>query len=94
MRAIQAETRVKRTGKLLETEVDGEVVALDVEKGQCYGLDEVGTEIWHLLSNEISVAQICQALTDKYDVDSETCVQDVVVLIMELHSEGLVSVWD
>ena len=90
--SIDETTRLKRTSRLLETDVHGEVVALDIEKGQCYGLDSIGTEIWRLLEQETSVEDICSSLASKYDVDTETCRSDVMKLVGELHEEGLLIV--
>lgn len=85
-------SRVKRSGELLETEVDGELVALDVERGKCYGLNAIGTEIWALLGEETSVAAIRDTLVQRYDIDEATCEQEVTNLLNDLQSAGLISV--
>ena len=90
--SIDETTRLKRTSHLLETDVHGEVVALDVEKGQCYGLDSIGTEVWRLLEQQTSVAEICWNLASRYDVDEQTCRADVLKLVGELNDEGLLIV--
>jgi hypothetical protein len=89
---IDETTRLKRTSRLLETDVHGEVVALDVEKGQCYGLDAIGSEIWRHLESPTSVEEICSDLVSKYEVDPTTCKSDVMRLVSDLHDEGLVTV--
>jgi len=90
--SITETTKLKRTSHLLETDVHGEVVALDVEKGQCYGLDSVGTEIWRLLEKETSVQEMVAELSSRYDVDEATCRSDVLRLVGELDDEGLLIV--
>ena len=92
--SIDETTRLKRTSHLLETDVHGEVVALDIEKGQCYGLDSIGTEVWRLLEQQTSVAEICSNLASRYDVDEQTCRADVLKLVSELNDEGLLVVDD
>jgi hypothetical protein len=72
--------------------VDGEIVALDVNKGQCYGLDAIGSDVWRLLEDETSVEEICSDLSSRYDVDPQTCRVDVLKLVGDLHDEGLVTV--
>ena len=89
---IDETTRLKRASHLLESDVHGEVVALDVDRGQCYGLNSVGTEIWRLLEQPTSVGEICADLTSRYEVDPETCRAEVLKLVGELHDEGLVSI--
>ena len=90
--AIDETSRLKRRDHLLESDVHGEVVALDVDKGQCYGLNSVGSEIWRLLERETSVAEICAELVARYEVDPATCRADVFRLVGELNDEGLVTV--
>ena len=86
------EDRIVRTSRLLESEVDGELVALDIENGQCYGLNGAGTRIWQLLGTETTPARICDALTGEYDVDRATCEADVRQVLGSLKDEGLVEV--
>ena len=82
--------RVVRRQEMLEADVNGEIVALHVERGQCYGLNSVASEIWRMLAEPTSVDEICARLTSDYDVDSATCRSEVLALISELEQEGLV----
>lgn len=81
---------VSRSSGILCAEVDGEMVALNVEKGVCYGLDAIGSRIWGMIEHPTPLRDICDALTARYRVDSPTCMADVVALISELRDEGLV----
>ena len=47
---LNENTRMIRCQDLLEADVNGEIVALHIEKGQCYGLNEVGSRVWALLA--------------------------------------------
>ena len=42
-------TRLRRVADVLATEVGGEMVMMDVEKGVYFGLDPIGTDIWKRL---------------------------------------------
>lgn len=94
MQLVDEYTVVKRTAAILEAEVDGEVVALDVARGQCFGLDTIGSDVWRLLESDTSVVEICSVLTSDYDVAMETCKTDVLSLLRELNSAGLIMVKD
>jgi hypothetical protein len=83
-------TRYQRCPDTLAAEVNGEVVALNVDRGQCYGLNEVASRIWDMLAEPRTVDQLRDALTESYDVDVETCESEVKRLIGELQAEGLV----
>ena len=82
--------RVVRCQEMLEADVNGEIVALNVERGQCYGLNSVATEIWRMLEEPKSVDEICATLTTDYDVDAATCRSEVLALLSQLEQEGLV----
>lgn len=76
----------------MQAEVDGEIVAMSVEKGMCYGLDPIGTHIWRMIAVKTSVAEICATLEHEYDVAQEVCERDVLGLLEEFRSEGMIEV--
>ncbi|HEY0444968.1 MAG TPA: PqqD family protein [Allosphingosinicella sp.] len=82
--------RIIRCDDLLEADVNGEIVALHIEKGQCYGLNGVASRIWSMLAEPRSLDEICGTLIDEYEVDPETCRSEVEALLGELRSEGLI----
>ena len=83
-------TTISRTGTLLEAEVDGEIVALNVESGTCYGFNSTATRVWSMIEQPRTIGEICEALVSQFDVQPEDCHRDVVELIRELQSDGLV----
>lgn len=76
---------------LIEAEVDGEIVALHVETGTCYGFNQTATRIWSLLEQPKTLAQLCAALGDEFDVDPDQCEGDVEALLRELSDDNLVT---
>jgi hypothetical protein len=84
-------TIVSRSGGLIEAQVDGELVGLHVDKGNCYGFNHTATRIWELLEQPKSVDALCDALVDEFDVDRPTCARDVMEVLHSLRDEGLVS---
>jgi hypothetical protein len=81
---------VVRTTGMLDAEVDGEIVALNIEKGTCYGLNPVGSRVWKLLAAPIRIGDICTKLLDEYKVESDVCERQVLDLLEELRAEGLI----
>ncbi len=90
--AIDSNMVIRKTADLLESDVHGEIVALNVDKGQCYGLNEVGSRVWRLLDRPMTLQEICSNLQSEYEVDPEMCREEVSRLLGELQSEGLVEV--
>ena len=81
---------VKRKGGLIEAEVDGELVALHVENGTCYGFNGTATRIWQMVEQPKRLSELRDLLMAEFDVDAETCEQDVRTLVKDLESDGLV----
>ena len=90
LRPLSLATSVVRAAGFADAEVDGEVVALSIDKGICYGLNNVGSRIWRELTVPVSVRDICGRLLCEYRVDQVTCEQEVLALLEELRAEGLV----
>jgi hypothetical protein len=82
--------RLIRCDDLLEADVNGEIVALHIQRGQCYGLNAVASDIWRLLAQPVTREEICQTLLKDYDIDQASCRGEVAKLISDLEAEGLV----
>ena len=76
---------------LVEAEVDGEIVALSIEQGTCYGINRVGSRVWNLLTKPIRIRDLCAVLLAEYRVDPNVCEREVLGLLEELRAEGLIA---
>lgn len=91
-RIITPSTLVIRKSDVLESEVHGEIVALDVGQGQCFGFNSSASSIWRLLDKETSAHEICTALQSEFDIDSQQCQDDVLRVLNELRDKGLINI--
>lgn len=89
MQAISEMTRVVRNESLPTGEVDGELVALDLERGHCFGMDAIGSAIWSLAAEPLSVGALADRLTEQYEVDRDRCLADIQPFVGDLIEEGL-----
>lgn len=69
-----------------------EAVILNLSTGVYFGLDDVGTRIWQLLSEHGSAEKILQSLRAEYEVEEAQLRRDVDDLIRQLSDHGLVQV--
>ncbi|RYL92703.1 lasso peptide biosynthesis PqqD family chaperone [Sporolactobacillus sp. THM7-4] len=76
------------------SDMDGEKVMLSISSGKYYNLGKVGGAIWDLIQNPISVADLIQSLTQRYDVAPESCRRDVISFLNDLKAEGLICLPD
>ena len=87
---INPQTLLARSNQVLYSEVDGDVTMMSVENGKYYSLREVGARIWALLEQPMSPEQICNQLMVEYRVDRERCEGEVISVMRQMASEGIV----
>ena len=74
-------------------EVDGEMVLLDMNTENYFGLDEVGTSIWQAIEeNNGDLAEVFEVLMAQYDVEEEVLKRDLSAFVKRLAESGLVKV--
>ena len=76
----------------LSRAVEQEVAILNLKNGTYYGLDRVGAYVWNLIQQPRSVAEIRRAMLEKYEIDEARCERELLDLLGELRSEGLIEV--
>jgi hypothetical protein len=77
---------------VLTREVDGQLVVLNLDNEQFYGLDEVGTSMWSTITETPTADDALARLVEMYDVDSATLARDFDALLNELETRGLVEI--
>jgi len=92
METIACNAVITRSMDVMASEMDEELVMMNMENNAYYGLNKVGREIWELLEKEQTVASLCETLTRQYDVTPEQCREEVSALIGKLRGNGLVTV--
>jgi hypothetical protein len=73
-------------------EVDGEMVLLDMESENYFGLDEVGTAIWQEMQEKETLQEVFEALLEQYEVEAEVLERDLSDFVEKLLDSGLVEV--
>lgn len=92
MAAIDRYSLIIRNDSLATGEIDGEIVALDIEHGECFGLDPIAADIWRRAAQPISVGDLAAALVEEYEVDIERCMADLEPFLAELEDCGMIQV--
>jgi hypothetical protein len=89
---IQLHTILSQNDEVLAADMDGEVVMMHLEMSEYYGLDAMASDIWEQLTEPTSVAKLCTALQQKYEVDRATCVSDVLAYLNEMNGYALLKI--
>lgn len=75
-------------------DLNGEEAILNIKNGVYYGLDPVGARIWHLIQEPCPVNYIRDVLFKEYEVEAGRCECDLITLLQELLSAGLIEIKD
>ena len=73
------------------TDIDGDKVMMDLEKGQYFALNSVGSRIWEEIQSPVKISEVVNTLLSEYDVDRETCEKSVMEFREGLDNAGLLS---
>lgn len=85
-------TLVTATDDHLATELDEEVVILDSGTDTYYGLNTTGKQVWQLIQEPRTVAEIRDHLVSEYDIDPDRCERDLQELLEKLREKGLIEI--
>lgn len=81
-----------RNAALPAGEVDGELIGLNIDLGECFGLDRIGTEIAAMTAEPISIAALISRITERYDVSEGQCRADLEPFLRDLIETGLIRI--
>lgn len=70
--------------------LEEETIILNLETGQYFSTEHIGTRIWELLQQKHSLREIAQTLSNEFEADENQVVEDLTEFIGELESRGLV----
>lgn len=80
----------KRGGKVTWRVFENECILLNLDTGFYYTLSDVGRFIWESIEDSKPLSEICEAITNKYNVDYRTAKNDLLDIIQDLKKEHLV----
>ena len=83
---------VRRSDALISTNLGDDVVMMDIEQGDYYGLEAVAARIWALTEQPVSVASLCERLIAEYEISPEQCREEVLAFVNELIGRRIVRV--
>lgn len=75
---------------VLSHDLQGELVILNLNTGVYFGLDPVGTRIWHLLQEYQSLQKVLDSMVEEYEVGKAQCAEDLLGFVAQMLEKGLV----
>lgn len=74
------------------SDLDGELVILEMESGVYYGLDSMGSHIWGLMEKKISFNDMISSLLDEFSVSVEQCRKEVKQFLQQMVENQLLAI--
>ena len=85
-------TWISRNLSQVFSEIDGQVVMLNVKKEAYYTLNDVGSAIWKEIEYPCKLEDLIHILTEAYDVSAKKCRDEMIPFLNELLEAGIVIV--
>lgn len=90
---MDIQATLKRNPDLLAVDMDGETVMMDMESGNYFGINEVGSHIWELLESNQSIETIIDDVKRHFEAKEDDNVQDdVLAFLNDMQEQSLVQV--
>lgn len=77
---------------VLVQDLGGEMVLLNLDSEEYFGLDDVGSTMWGILKESSSLQAAYDRLLTVYDVEPDQLQQDLLELVEKFIDHGLVEV--
>ena len=90
--SMELEQKVVFAESVFAQLVDDEMVLLDMESENYFGLDEVGTSIWNAMQENETLKEVFAVLLEQYDVGEEMLKNDLLNFVTKLVDNGLAKV--
>jgi hypothetical protein len=91
---IAGHVKIQKNRGIISSPMDNETVMMSIEKGKYYGIDSIGTRIWELLDQPLSIDELCEILPAEYDVEPDQCRADVTGFVEKMLEKELVRLPD
>lgn len=79
------------TTRVAWREVDGEIVAVDIETAEYLTMNGSGALLWHALADGTTEDELAAFLAETYSIPADQAGPDVQVFISSLRERGLVT---
>ena len=74
------------------SDLDGEKVMMNLDKGQYFMMNEVASRIWDIIENEVAVSSVVDTLLEEYDVEKNDCEETVLDFLTKMKKAELITV--
>jgi hypothetical protein len=87
---IAADTIIARTNAVVGSEVDGQLLIMNIEQGRYFALDAVAADVWSRLEVPGAFAALVDALHADYAAPKEEIAADLRALLATMLTNGMI----
>ncbi|MDD5727380.1 MAG: PqqD family protein [Victivallales bacterium] len=84
-------SRISSNSEIEFNYLDGNVVMMNVENGNYYNLNKVGSAIWDMLDNgALTVGELADRIINRFNVSRDIAVRDIIAFAENGEKQGIV----
>ena len=81
----------KITANYVETEIDDEILLVDLDGGELFSLSGTAREIWRLIDGKRALDEIADTVARDYSVEEKQLQRDIERFVAQLRDAALVA---
>jgi hypothetical protein len=94
MKAITIDSRIQRNDcNLIISELDNDLVMMDIESGSYLSINKTGRIIWEKLKHPILVNDLIQQLRNRFSVDEYTCTTETLDFLNKIARQKALTIF-
>ncbi len=76
--------KFQRSEQFITSDLGEAIILSDIQSDMFYGTNSVGSAIWTLLTEPLSINELTTELMSQFEIDEATCLKEVAEFIEEL----------
>jgi hypothetical protein len=82
--SINESTIITRNLDIITANIDDETVMMNIDSGEYHGLNNTASQIWDLLEQPLTFAELIELLLNTYELKREHCLQDTQLFLHQM----------
>ena len=78
--------------RYIGSNIGEELMIMDLTTGNYININQVGTVIWEQIQQPQKVADICQFLLERFEVEQKKCERDTMDYLERMSEQGIVNI--
>ncbi|MFA7042859.1 MAG: PqqD family peptide modification chaperone [Bacteroidales bacterium] len=94
MKTISIDSLVQRKdSNLIISELDDDLIMMDMESGSYLSLNKTGRIIWEQLEQPVLVGDLIQQLMKRFSIDEKTCTTETIAFLNKIAGQKALRIY-